>query len=659
MKAILKLENIGQKVGLQTLEFNSGVVTLIQGRTASGKSRIIKSYALALSYPIKSDNLINDGINFGILKGEDAEYLPLVNASQEKATIELEYDEISKKVELFKDGKININILGNQKFLYSSMLVKNSRIHNHITTGKASFRWIVDEMSLAKDYEKIKANVLYNLDELTKEQEEDQPYNPKKTSKRGEIKQKKLIQKAKSVEKKKEVSDRVILEASQKEKQKQIDDFQFDEELVKKEKDTERKLTADEKNLKDITGNLEKIQRKIEELEKQKNDTSEIDKIHSKMDKNEQRLTDLKTDKVEDLQKEIIEKQNLRSVEEQEKVRFETRKQLWETVKIEEGNKCPLCESVGIITPEHRKSKINEYNKEIKEHQILIKDYTTEINKKLNRINEINTEIPALEKQQFIDGDKIKELEQATKASVDEIALLKKKVPNIKKQILNDEELIKKTKQELKLILEEKDKNSEYQKLKNESRRIDKDIGMIKERLIKIEDALEEAKSIELFSIKITDLNKAEQIINELEKIIHKSVIYLDNKIDEHRKGAAKKFNESIKNLIMELKFDTFKEIYLNLDDYQLKIIDNNEKLQELSSVSGGEKAIISSLLQISAKETYLSEIPFLIGDEIILDLDPERRDIFLNYLKKIAKENDWFIILTQITNEDLEIIEI
>jgi len=644
MKAILKLENIGQKVGLQTLDFNSGVVTLIQGRTAAGKSRIIKSYALALSYPIKSDNLINDGINFGILKGEDAEYLPLVNAGQEKATIELNYDNISKKVELFKDGKIKINIPGNQKFLYSSMLVKNSRIHNHITTGKASFKWIVDEMSLAKDYEKIKANVLYQIDELN--------------SKKGDIKQKELIQKTKTDEKTKEESDKVIIEGKQIKKQKQLDDFKFDEKLVKKEKETEKILTADKKNLKEIIENLVKIQGKIEELEKQKDDTSEIEKIQSRMEENEQKLTDLKSDKVEDLQKEIIEIQNLKSMEEQEKVRFETRKQLWETVKIEEDNKCPLCESTGKITPEHRKSKIDEYNNKIKEHQIIIKKFTTEINKKQNRINEM-AEIPDLEEKHFIDGDKIKDLERAKEVSVDKIALLKKKVPTIKKQIASDEELIKKTEQELKLILEEKDKDSEYQKLKAEKISIDEKIGMIKERLIKIEKEIEDAKSIEIYKFKIANLNKAEQIINELEDIINKLAKYLDNKIDEHRKGAAKKFNESIKKLIIELKFDAFKEIYLNLDDYQLKIIDNNEKLQELSSVSGGEKAIISSLLQISAKETYLSEIPFLIGDEIILDLDLERREIFLNYLKKIAKENDWFIILTQITNNDLEITEI
>ena len=127
MKATLKIENIGQNIGLQTLSFNSGVVTLLQGRTAAGKSRIIKSFALALSYPIKSEVLIEEGINFGILKGGEAEYLPLVNSSMEIANIELLYDDVNRKVELFRDGKIKINTPGNQKFLYSSMLVKNSR----------------------------------------------------------------------------------------------------------------------------------------------------------------------------------------------------------------------------------------------------------------------------------------------------------------------------------------------------------------------------------------------------------------------------------------------------------------------------------------------------------------------------------------------------
>ena len=39
--------------------------------------------------------------------------------------------------------------------------------------------------------------------------------------------------------------------------------------------------------------------------------------------------------------------------------------------------------------------------------------------------------------------------------------------------------------------------------------------------------------------------------------------------------------------------------------------------------------------------------------------MDEERREIFYSYLKTIAKENDWFVILTRVTDEDLIKVEI
>ena len=181
---------------------------------------------------------------------------------------------------------------------------------------------------------------------------------------------------------------------------------------------------------------------------------------------------------------------------------------------------------------------------------------------------------------------------------------------------------------------------------------------MIDEKSLKLKDNINKAQIVEILETGI-NLDVVDKIIEEFIEILSKVKNHLDLRIREQREGAAKKFNASIKNLIKELKFDTFKEIYLDMKNYRLTIIEKNDDSQELSSVSGGEKAIISSLLQISAKETYLSDIPFLIGDEIILDLDPERSEIFLNYLKKIAKEKDWFIILTKMTSDDLKIVEI
>ena len=644
MKATLKIENIGQMIGLQTLNFNSGVVTLIKGKTAAGKSRIIKSFALALSYPIKSENLIEDGINFGILKSDEAEYLPLVNSSKDDAIIELIYDDVKKKVELFRDGKIEINTPGNQKFLYSSMLVKNSRIHNYITRGNADFKWIVDEMSLAKDYEKILAGINYQIEDLK--------------SKEEEIDQKKKLIGKKEKDKKEKESEKKILLVKLKEKDNEIGKYKFDPKIIQEEREISKNLDNVKKAKREELANKDKLEKKIEDLKKKVKIDKTIEEIKKKQKEKENEAEILKKTKVEELQKFIINFQKLKSKEEQEKVKYETRKQLWEMVKIEEGNKCPLCQSVGKITKEDKKLNIDEYNKYIKEHQVEIKKLTSQINRKQDEINK-KADLPEIEKKISELTNKLLTLLRESEKSKLMITQITKKINATSPRIKSYNEDISKYEKDLAEVQVKKQEDVKFQKLKNEKSKIDQGIGSIKEKLEKIEKAINDAKSIEIYELQINDLDTAKKTIEEFVDILNETRDYLDIKISEQREGAAKKFNTSTKNLIRELKFDTFKEIYLNLNDYRLKIMDNNDDSQELSSISGGEKAIISSLLQISAKETYLAEIPFLIGDEIILDLDPERGEIFLNYLKKIAKEKDWFIILTQINNEDLTITEI
>ena len=144
------------------------------------------------------------------------------------------------------------------------------------------------------------------------------------------------------------------------------------------------------------------------------------------------------------------------------------------------------------------------------------------------------------------------------------------------------------------------------------------------------------------------------------DKIIEKDLnhlnSHLEKNIKEQREGAAHKFNKNIEKIIEELKLPKFEKIYLDIEDNnKLKIIrKGNPNPQAINSLSAGERVIVSSLLQISAKETYNPEIPFIVGDDIILKMDNERREIFYNYLKNIAKENDWFVILTRVTDEDL-----
>lgn len=643
MKASLKLDNIGQLVGPQILEFNSGIVTLITGRTATGKSRIIKSCALALSYPIISDTLIVDGINFGILKSEAAEFLPLVNSSKEKATIELSYDKLIKKVELFRNGKITTNNPGNQKFLYSSMLVKNSRIHNNITHGNADFRWIVDEMSLAKDYEKILNINQHQINNLN--------------SSYDEIKANRELIGQKEKEKKANVEAKKKLIKELKEQEVKIENYEFDEEAVIRENALKKELSEYKNGLASIKEEKVDNEKLIKELKEKIKAKTKIEKIRNEVAENNLILEDLKSIDIEALQKEIINLQKLKSKEEQGKVRVETTLELWKKVNIEEGNKCPLCQSVGKITEEKRRKEIDECTKKLKKFQPKIEAQALKINEKQTRINQ-KAKLKRIEKDvekglvsiELIDRDAKNSLEKIKPAEQRQKVLIEEE-QNYEQNKVKCEEYLKKTQEEMK-------QEAEYQQMINEKSKIERNIGMNDEKTLKIDIAIKEAKTVEVYTKRI-DLDLAEQILEEFLEILEKTKNYLESRIKEQREGAANKFNESIKNLIKELKFEAFKEIYLDLENYRLKIVDNHDNSQELSSVSGGEKVIISSLLQISAKETYLSDIPFLIGDEIILDLDQERSEIFINYLKKIAREKDWFIILTQITNDDLKIIEI
>ena len=127
---------------------------------------------------------------------------------------------------------------------------------------------------------------------------------------------------------------------------------------------------------------------------------------------------------------------------------------------------------------------------------------------------------------------------------------------------------------------------------------------------------------------------------------------HITEKINEQKMGAGKKFNSSIKNVIEELSLENFEDIHINLKDFTLTVIKKGGKVQAPGSLGGAEKGIIGGILQISCKQTYLPHIPFFVGDDIILEFDPENQVKFMNYLKKIAQNEDMFIVMTKPSNE-------
>jgi DNA repair exonuclease SbcCD ATPase subunit len=128
----------------------------------------------------------------------------------------------------------------------------------------------------------------------------------------------------------------------------------------------------------------------------------------------------------------------------------------------------------------------------------------------------------------------------------------------------------------------------------------------------------------------------------------------------EAQKDEAKKlFNASVKDLLDKLKFEEFRSVALN-KDYRLYVERFDEKRrdyvkQNASTLSTSEKLAIALILQVALKETYVPEIPFLLVDDVLEDLDEGRLDTILKYLSSKAKESDWFVVATKLVKGQVE----
>ena len=649
MKGEIILENIGQYKGIKKYDLESGFITLFQGKNSLGKTTIIKSIAAALSPPINSENLIHEANKFGILprKGQKA---PLVNFDEENAKIILKYDNKIIKTTIHKDGRINSNFKGNEIFLYSSMLVKNSKIQEHLASGDYNFSWIVSEMSNAGKYEELKENIdsYKRLNELTKASLED--INEKIGKYITEIN--KFTEKKEDIEPKfKEVQDEIA----------NMDLSQFPEyqKLLKEEKEKQEKLKTAKSQFESVEKKAKKIENEITGYD------SEIKSLTNQLNKNEKDIKEI-TKRIEalsempkdDLKNIIIKKQEELPALSEELGKIRSYKEIFHNIKQAkiESDECIICGSNIKLTQAQVEKKIK--NLKIKNDEILTKKHKidVEIETAKNKISEAE-KIPTEEK-------KLKNFKDALKAAATTINDLKSKkqkeqanikrvqgsITSVTKQIMELNAEIEKIKKD---IMDYAKNVKELNALEEKKRKLETEIKDVEVCIEKNKELVKENSEIELFGIKIP-IEKADGIIDKISTELKEINSFLNENINEQRKGAAKKFNSSIKTVIQDLNLANFEDISIDLNDFTLKVINKGGKIQPHGSLGGAEKGIIGGILQISCKQTYLPNIPFFIGDDIILDFDPENAEKFMNYLKKIAQDEDIFIVMTKPTADTL-----
>ena len=286
------------------------------------------------------------------------------------------------------------------------------------------------------------------------------------------------------------------------------------------------------------------------------------------------------------------------------------------------------------ILSEHENKVLEEYYSKVKEKEqkeLEIKVLIRDLSQEKEKIDKIEKEYKFNNEEYNIKQDKLKQLE--IKNSRSEVKL------DTLLNILTEEYSLTYERAKEQHILEI-DYDDAKKKVK-EARDIVKELGIVNI------GAVEEYERIntryEFLNNQRADLIKANDTIND---IISELDEIMKDKFEESFKIIQIKFKEVFKKLFYggtaELKLTDPKNILTTGID--IIALPPGKKLQNISLLSGGEKALTAIALLFSILETRV--VPFCILDEVEAALDEVNVDTFGEYLESL-KDRTQFIVIT------------
>jgi DNA repair exonuclease SbcCD ATPase subunit len=636
MKAILRLKNIGGlREGQYT--FDSNKLNIVESANSAGKTSIVKALVGVLSIP---SNGALDEINseeaqkLGIKPDPGNPYDGFVNVHADQGIVELDFDEIKETYVVKQSGETLVAPkYGDERFLLTGILSDKSRVLRQLRgldrRESDDFKWAVDELSYAQKYSEF-------IEILQTERE--------------------------NLDEKKDFIKKALY---------QLEPLKIDQKLF-------------ENKLKTLEFEIDALSQRFFESKKLADERNELDKhIYSwedskqkatiKLTKIEKEFLTPKLKEIKDLEEskkqkelELKEKrENLVALKQQEFKKKEIEKSINELIN--QRNNIDGLLNLFIIAENNLKNQENVTTCPLcKQGHIDHSDITKNISNYRSQRNNLNEQILRLnqEKQNISiqisnTEDEIEELLEIIREITNKIkfvgAPLKETQEEIKslKGFISDYEAdIKKVKPKLKELdskISEVDSgvNKEY----NEKNKLKSDLH---QRLGSIRQQISSLSSVEIYdSILSPDI--AKEICDEILEVLNERIKYLKSNADKEREEAAKKFNENISELMVNLGFTEFKTIKLSgAPSYRLYVerFDPDKKdykSQEVGTLSTSEKLAIALILQIALKETYMKKLPFLILDDVLEGFDPERSERIIEYLQHKVKQEDWFIIATRL----------
>lgn len=638
MKATLHLKNIG---GLREGDFvfSSGKLNLIESANSSGKTSIVRALTGILSIPrsgILSESMFKEALKLGVKTDPRNPFEGFVYIHANHGEVEIEFGENREKYVVKQDGEIIVAPeSGEERFLLAGILSNNSRVLRQLRgldyREPDDFRWAVEELSYAKNYSYI-AGILKTQFEDFIEKRERVKSNIKELDpleKRRSALENDLMKLDSEIS---TLTEELIQTLPERERLKKslIGINRLKEEIQSKtiEKTKIKRTQLDPKRgeMENAKANKKKAESKSKEVKKE---IHKLKKKESQILYIEQELNKLIKDRnILDgmLNLYIIAESNIRE---------------------EKGDKitCPLCK-IGHVTYEEILQNIDKY----REQRAILN----------SNILKLNQEKQSINIQLDRNMEKEKRLLNIIWEQSDKIMFIKSQLKKPEDAIRQIDHLI--DEYNTKLITEQKKynvlrKNMSGKRKDTELNEINRLRSSLHEELGSVRQKISDLSTFEIFG-NAYEPYVAKLICNDVITLLKSKINYIENKAEEERKYASKRFNESINILLKNLGFKEFRAVRLTSSpSYRLYVErydpkKKDYKSQSVGTLSTSEKLAISVILQIALKETYLKKIPFIIMDDILEDFDPERRERVIDYLKEKAAKENWFIIATKLVEE-------
>jgi len=617
-RAVLELRNIGGLKGNTRFEFERGRVNEVESANAMGKTSLIRGLAAVLSAPLSHDELIAEAANQGVLRDS------LKNIYEKDAASYLRYDGEVQELELRADGSFAKLPQGDERFLLGGLLTPEAKIIRQLLGGDTDFSWVTQRLSFARRY--AEAKMIADSELLTAER------NLEQLSGRQEA----LLEQDKIIEAKK--AERKELNRQRDELAQRLDEKK--REHVERIKRLDGEIETQEQRLGEYQAVARRAQREVTRIE---------ERLASNAEKGEQLANQIGKIDVERIRQEVI--ANVKRIDDDIAARrseaavLAGKRSAFADAKSvlaqrgETSGLCPVCEtstvSVGFLD-----DKLSQLGAELRQIESAIRDLSGERTRWLQREASASRQIDGLRQE-------LKRLQDDNKELNTRKLQEQRNVQSATKAL----EQASTRQQEL-----EGERTALQQQTGEWAAEIHDALQKIEARLKGVGDEIatharriQEASIVEVYGERVTFEEGRLRLGRWMNKLNGVSE-YLDERRHDHEVRAIAEFNAGVKKVMADLGFTEFDQIAIDKQDNRLKVFRPGFVPQPLESLSTSERYSIAIALQIALKNTYLPEVPFFIVDEVVVSYDEERKEKILDYLGKMADDNNLYVVVTRLS---------